>query len=91
MLESQIDKGESSAIALALEFPTSVVILDDDKARKIARHLQINFTGTLGVIISAKLKGIIPSIRPLLQKIRDTNFRITNELEILALKEANEF
>lgn len=58
----QIDKGESSAIALALETPGSTVILDDYKARKIADQLGINFTGTIGVIIKAKLKGIIPSI-----------------------------
>lgn len=34
LLELQIDKGESSAIALALEIPGSTVILDDYKARK---------------------------------------------------------
>ncbi len=36
LLEMQIDKGESSAIALALETPESTVILDDYRARKIA-------------------------------------------------------
>lgn len=71
----QIDKGESSAIALALETPDSTVILDDYKARKIAQQLGINFTGTIGVIIKAKLKGIIPSIKPYLEKIKQTNFR----------------
>ena len=35
LLEMQIDKGESSAIALALETPDSTVILDDYKARKL--------------------------------------------------------
>jgi len=34
ILEMQIDKGESSAIALALETPKSILILDDHKARK---------------------------------------------------------
>jgi predicted nucleic acid-binding protein len=37
ILEIQIDKGESSAIALALEIPESTLILDDIKARKIAQ------------------------------------------------------
>ena len=36
LLEMQIDKGESSAIALALEYSDSLLILDDNKARKIA-------------------------------------------------------
>jgi predicted nucleic acid-binding protein len=90
LLEMQIDKGESSAIALALEIPNCVVILDDYKARKIAEHLGVNFTGTIGVIVKAKLKGIIPSIKPILEKIKQSNFRLSAEIELQALKEANE-
>lgn len=90
LLEMQIDKGESSAIALALETPNSIVILDDYKARKIAQQLGIIYTGTIGVIIKAKLKEIIPSIKPLLEKIKQTDFRLSSEIELLALKEAKE-
>jgi predicted nucleic acid-binding protein len=90
LLEMQIDKGESSAIALALETPNSTVILDDYKARKIADQLRIPYTGTIGVIIKAKLKKIIPSIKPLLEKIKQTDFRLSPEIELQALKEANE-
>jgi predicted nucleic acid-binding protein len=90
ILELQIDKGESSAIALALETPDSVVILDDYKARKIAERLGITFTGTIGVIIKAKLSGIIPSIKPLLEKIKQTDFRLSDEIETQAMKEAGE-
>jgi len=86
----QIDKGESSAIALALETSDSTVILDDYKARKIAEQLGLTYTGTIGVIIKAKLTGKIPSIKPLLQKIKQTDFRLSAEIELLALKEANE-
>lgn len=90
ILEMQIDKGESSAIALALETPNSLLILDDYKARKIAERLGITFTGTIGVIIKAKLKGIIPSIKPMLEKIKQTDFRLSDDLELQALREANE-
>ena len=90
LLEMQIDKGESSAIALAIETPNSTLILDDYKARKIAEQLGIAFTGTIGVIIKAKLKGIIPSIKPFLEKIKQTDFRLSSELELIVLKEANE-
>jgi predicted nucleic acid-binding protein len=86
----QIDKGESSAIALALETPDSTIILDDYKARKIAGQLGLIFTGTIGVIIKAKLNGIIPSIKPLLEKIKQTDFRLSAEIELQALKEARE-
>ncbi|MBW6498241.1 MAG: DUF3368 domain-containing protein [Bacteroidales bacterium] len=90
LLEMQIDKGEASAIALALETGDNIVILDDWKARKVAERLGISVTGTLGVIIKAKNTGIIPSIKPFLDEIRETNFRISEELEQIALKEANE-
>jgi predicted nucleic acid-binding protein len=90
LLELQIDKGESSAIALALETPNSTVILDDYKARKIAQRLGINFTGTIGVIIKAKLIGIIPSIKPIIEKIKQTDFRLSADIELEALKAANE-
>lgn len=90
LLEMQIDKGESSGIALAMEIEHSVLIIDDYKARKIAERLNIAFTGTLGVIISAKQKGIIVSIKPLLEKMKQTNFRISEALEREAIKLANE-
>lgn len=90
LLEMQIDKGESSAIALALETSVSTLIIDDNKARRVASQLGLNFTGTIGVIIKAKLTGKIESIKPLLSKIKQTNFRISPELEIQALIEAKE-
>ena len=56
LLEMQIDKGESSAIALTIEIPGSTIILDDYKARKIADHLGLIFTGfhnmELGAILA---------------------------------------
>ncbi len=67
-LERQIDRGEASAIALALESPNSTVILDDYKARQVAKGLGIKFTGTIGIIMRAKHKGIILSIKPIFRK-----------------------
>lgn len=90
LLEMQIDKGEASAIALALETVDNIVILDDWKARKLAERLGLTVTGTLGVIIRAKNTGLIPSIKPYLEMIKNTNFRISEELEQTALKEASE-
>lgn len=90
ILELQLDSGESSAIALAMETNDSTVILDDYKARKIAEQLGINYTGTIGVIIKAKLNGIILSIKPVLEKIKHTDFRLSDEIETQALKEAGE-
>lgn len=90
LLEMQIDKGESSAIALALEIADSLLILDDIKARKIATQLGLSITGTLGIIIKAKLEGIIPSVIPILNKIKQTDFRLSSEVESQVLKAAME-
>ncbi len=90
ILELQIDKGEASAIALAIEIPDCVVILDDNKARKVAENLGLEITGTIGVIIKAKLNGVIISIKPYLEKLKATNFRISDELIEMAYSAAGE-
>ena len=56
----------------------------------LSNQLALSFTGTIGVIVKAKLKGLIPTIKPLIAKIRQTDFRLTDELEHQALKQANE-
>lgn len=71
-------------------YGNSTLILDDNKARKIANQLGLHVTGTIGIIVRAKLNGIIPSIQPILEKIRQTNFRLSVEIETLALKAAQE-
>lgn len=90
LLELQLDRGESSAIALAMENLDCTIILDDNKARKIAYQLGLTYTGTIGVLVKAKLQGVIPSIKPLIAKIKQTNFRISTEIELQALKQAKE-
>ena len=89
-LERELDRGEASAITLALELRDTTIILDDYKARKVATRLGLDITGTLGVIIKAKKNGVIPSIKPVLVKLKATNFRLHEELEQFAIKEAGE-
>jgi len=90
LFEMQLGKGESSAMTLSLEIPDSILIIDDYKARKTAEILNLKFIGTIGLIIKAKLGGVIPSVKPLLQKIKSTNFRLSTDLEQYVLKEARE-
>jgi predicted nucleic acid-binding protein len=75
---------------LALELPDSIVVLDEYKARRIAIHLGIRVTGTLGVLIKAKHLGIITSIKPILKKISTTDFRISVDLLKQSLIESEE-
>ena len=90
IIETQIDVGEASAICLSIETKNALLILDNFKARKIAKKLNLDYTGTIGLIVIGKLKGVIPSIKPYLEKIKNTNFRLPKDIETLALKEAKE-
>jgi predicted nucleic acid-binding protein len=91
IIEASVDKGEASAIALAIELDDCLLIIDDLKGRKFAHQLGLTIIGTIGVIVDAKLAGIIPSVKPILAKIKATNFRITEQLELLILKRASEY
>lgn len=73
-----------------LESEPLLLIIDDFKGRKAAQKLNLNFTGMLGVLLKAKQLEVIPDIKPLLEKIQQTNFRYSEAVfqEILFL--ANE-
>lgn len=90
IIEVSVDKGEASAIALAIELDNCLLIIDDLKGRKLAHQLGLTIIGTIGIIVDAKLAGLIPSVKPILAKIKSTNFRITEQLELLILKKAGE-
>ena len=89
-LETQLDQGEASAIALATEFDDVLFILDDLKARKLAERLRFRITGTLGVIHKAKQMSIIDEIKPLIDKLLETDFRIADNIVKEILKLNNE-
>ncbi len=90
IIEVSLDKGEASAIALAVEYDDCLLIIDDLKGRNFAMKLGLNITGTLGILIDAKLRGHIPSLKPVLNAIRQTNFRVSPNLETIILKKAGE-
>ncbi|HEY0461540.1 MAG TPA: DUF3368 domain-containing protein [Pyrinomonadaceae bacterium] len=81
ILEASVDKGEASAIALAVELVDCLLIIDDLKGRNLAETLGIKITGTLGVILEAKLSGNINSVKPLLAKIKQTDFHFSRNLK----------
>lgn len=84
-LNVQLGPGELSAIAYAYEFG-GLIVLDDKKARKTANDLGIDYTGTLGVLVEARLAGFIDSIKPVLEQIKGTDFYISEELEAELIK-----
>lgn len=90
ILETSVDKGEASAIALAVELADCLLIIDDLKGRNLAQTLGIKITGTFGVILEAKLSGKISSVKPLLTKIKQTDFHFSTQIEKQILKKASE-
>ena len=88
-IETQVDLGEASAIALAKEFDETLLLLDDLKARKLAARLNLKITGTLGIFHKAKQMSIITKVKPLINKLLDTDFRISIIIinELLALND----
>jgi len=83
-------KGETAVILLGLEHPDSLVILDDRLARKVARELGVKVTGTSGILIAAKKKGLIESVKAYLDKLRDLGFYLAPKHRAAILKEAGE-
>jgi predicted nucleic acid-binding protein len=70
IIAATLDKGEASAIALAIEQDDALLIIDESKGRKLAQQLGLKITGTAGIVVEAKLAGLIPSVKPMLYAMR---------------------
>lgn len=90
VLEASLDEGEASAIALAVEIRDCILILDDLAARKFAQQLNLNLTGTLGVLVKAKKMGVLKAMRPLIEKLKAVNFRVSTKVELEIYKQVGE-
>jgi len=89
-LSGYLDSGEATSIALASEYEESLLIIDEIKGRKAAKEMDISLTGSLGVLVTAKKKGHVRAVKPIIEKIQKTNFRISEELIKRVLKKVNE-
>ncbi len=85
-----LGSGEAEVIALGIENPDSLLILDDKLARRIAGLRGLSLTGTLGVLIKARKEGHLSRLAPALNDLRSTTIRIHEDLYRFALVEANE-
>lgn len=87
--ELLVDAGEAAAIALA-KSEGGLLLMDDDRGRKLAFRLGLAVKGTLGILILAKRRGHIEKIRPLLDSLVANGIRLSNKLLEATLREANE-
>jgi predicted nucleic acid-binding protein len=85
-----VDRGEASAIALAVENKCDYIIIDDMAGRRLATKLGLPVKGTVGVLLLAKQNGVIPVFGPYLHLIQQTNFRLSSSLAAQFIKDAGE-
>ena len=60
---ASLGRGEAEAITLAKEINADLLLTDDLKARAVAASLNVKCTGLLGLLIRAKKRGRIASVR----------------------------
>ncbi len=81
-IENRLDKGESSSIALAIEIPDSLLIIDEIKGRNIAKSFDIKIIGTVGILLLASNKGLIKDVISVILKLVNKGFRLSDKLFI---------
>jgi len=79
-LIADLGPGESEVLALATNHPSALVILDDKLARRIAEMQGFRLTGTAGVLLRAKQQGLVPALKPIIERLLDLDFRLKPDL-----------
>jgi predicted nucleic acid-binding protein len=95
VIELQITKlglgiGELEAITLCKQLNADVLLIDDERAKKYAIINDVKVIGSLGILIKAKEHGYISEIKPLLDKIMDSEVYISHKLVAKVLRLCDE-
>ena len=83
----KLGTGEAAVLAWALAHTGTQAILDDRIARRCAATLGIPVRGTVGLVLAAKQRGIVPLARPVLDQLRQAGLHLADRTmnEALAL------
>ena len=82
--------GESAVLTVATSMEDAIAVLDDRQARRCAESLGVKVVGTLGILMRAKRKGLIPEIKPLLTQLLATGMYLAPALGQAVLDEMDE-
>lgn len=91
LLQQDLDNGEAEAIALLLEQSSDALLLDEKKARQVARRMTLPILGTLGLLVWAKRQGVIVDLQEQLDALRTVaKFRLSQQVYNEALRQVGE-
>lgn len=79
-LALDLGPGELAAMALALENPELIVLLDDQLARHTAQAAGLPVWGTLRVLLEAKSSGLIDRVEPFVVRLSDSGMWLSQDI-----------
>jgi predicted nucleic acid-binding protein len=90
-LRSELDPGEAEAIVLAKELNADDLLIDEAHGRQIATREGVHVIGLLGVLLEAKGRGLVSSVRQLTAELEnEAGFRVSSRVKELIFEAAGE-
>jgi predicted nucleic acid-binding protein len=90
LVQAALHTGEAEAIVLATELHAERLVLDDQDARRFADRCGLKTIGTLGILLAAKQRGAITSLREEINALAAVGFRANPQLVAAVLQRAGE-
>ena len=81
-----LDRGEESVLAWGYSHPGTEIIVDDLAGRRCANSLGIPIRGTLGLVLTAKQRKVIPAALPILEQLRQSGMYLSGAIIDRALR-----
>ena len=87
--DAELGIGEAAAIGLAVALGHGVLI-DEKVGRAVAEERHLKVIGTVGVLLIARKRGLIPALKPALEQLSASGFHLSSRLIHEALRQAGE-
>lgn len=71
LLLGNLDRGEAEVLALSKELNADLVLVDEEKARKVVVIAGFEVMGLMGVLLVAKRYGLLKDIKPLIEELKN--------------------